>query len=80
MENLVEKNEPLILTITSIYKDKESHCKGNYRGRKFYNNKDKVIAKYKESEDNINAFVKGYLKALSDNKITYEINEEVFVD
>ena len=44
-------NGPLILTITSIYKDKESCCKGNYRGRGFYNSKDKLIAKYKESED-----------------------------
>ncbi|NNU78146.1 hypothetical protein [Clostridium estertheticum] len=72
-------NEPLILTITSIYKDKESCCKGNYRGREFYN-KDKLIAKYKDSENDFNAFVEGYLKALSDSKITYEINEEVFVD
>lgn len=74
------KNQPLILTITSIYKDKESCYKGDFRERKFYNNKNKLIAKYKDKPDNFNAFVEGYLKALDDNKIKYAINEEVFVD
>ncbi|MBZ9689367.1 hypothetical protein G9F72_024015 [Clostridium estertheticum] len=73
-------NEPLILTITSIYKDKESCYSGDYREREIYNHKNKLIAKYKENKDLFNAFVEGYLNALSDNRIKYEINEEVFVD
>ncbi|MBZ9621432.1 hypothetical protein G9F71_000810 [Clostridium sp. FP2] len=76
----LNNNEPLILTITSIYKNKESCSRGDYKGREFYNQKGKLIAKYKENKDLFNAFVEGYLNALSDNKIKYEINEEVFVD
>jgi len=76
----VSKNEPLILTITSIYKDKESCSKGDYKARKFYNQNGKLIAKYKENKDTFNCFVEGYLNALSDNKIKYEINEEVFIN
>lgn len=76
----VSKNEPVILTITSIYKDKESCSRGDYKGREFYNQKGKLIAKYKENKDLFNAFVEGYLNAMLDNKIKYEINEEVFID
>jgi hypothetical protein len=76
----VPKNEHLTLTITSIYKDQDSCYKRNYRKREFYNNKNKLIAKYTDNPDNFTAFVEGYLKALVDNKIKYVINEEVFVD
>jgi len=74
------KSKPLILTIISVYKDKESCYKGDYRERKFYNHKNRLTAKYKENTDEFNAFVEGYLKSLDDNNIEYKINEEVRVD
>ncbi|HEY8890344.1 MAG TPA: hypothetical protein VIM70_08820 [Clostridium sp.] len=76
----VSKNEPLILTITSIYKNKENCSNGDYKAREFSNQRGNLIAKYKENKDTFNCFVEGYLKALIDNKIKYEINEEVFID
>ena len=55
----VRISKPLILTITSIYKDQESSFRGDYRGREFYNNKNRLIAKYKENKDEFNGIVRG---------------------
>ena len=60
----ISKKEPVILTNASIYKGKERCYKSNYRERKLYNNKNKLIAKYKYKPENFIAVVGGYLKVL----------------
>ena len=76
----VRKDNPLKLLVVFIYKDKDSYCRGDYREKEFYNNKNELIATYKENPDGYNYFVGGYLKALNDNGVQYELNEEACVD
>gem|GEM_PF-3702622 len=68
------------LLVISRYKDKDSYCRGNYSECEFYNHNNKLVVKYKDSQKCFNSFVGGYLRALDDNGIKYELNEEVCVD